>query len=133
MGAVMNKVILMGRLVKDPDIKYTATNKQVCNFTLAVDRQFKRQGEERKADFISCQAWGKVAEFINNYFTKGRKIAVEGTIQTRTWDDTDGKKHFVTEVIVSDVYFADSKKQEQGDAYEPEGFEYEFDEKDLPF
>jgi single-strand DNA-binding protein len=109
----MNKVILMGRLTKDPELKYTAANNTaVCSFTLAVNRKFTKQGEEKKADFINCQSWSKTAEFVSKYFTKGSQVAIVGRIETRTWDDTEGKKHYVTEVIVEDTYFAESKKGE---------------------
>lgn len=109
----MNKAILMGRLTKDPETRYTSTkNVPVCSFTLAIDRRFSRQGEEKQADFINIVAWDKLAEFCGKYFTKGSKIAVVGRIQTRTWDDNDGKKHYVTEVVAEEAYFADNKKSE---------------------
>lgn len=109
----MNKVILMGRLTKDPELRYTsANNTAVCSFTLAVDRKFQRQGEERQADFIQVVAWSKQAEFCGKYFQKGRQVAIVGRIQTRTWDDAEGKKHYVTEVVADETYFADSKKGE---------------------
>jgi single-strand DNA-binding protein len=109
----MNKVILMGRLTKDPELRYTSSNNTpVCSFTLAVNRQFVRQGEERQADFISIIAWGKTAEFCSKYFTKGKQVAVVGRIQTRTWDDTDGKKHYATEVVAEEVHFAESKRDD---------------------
>lgn len=113
----MNKAILMGRLTKDPELKYTSTNNTaVCNFTLAVDRRFVRQGEERQADFINIIAWSKLAEFCSKYFRKGLKVSVVGRIQTRTWDDTEGKKHYVTEVVAEEAYFADSKKGDDSEA-----------------
>ncbi|NLD46750.1 MAG: single-stranded DNA-binding protein [Clostridiaceae bacterium] len=109
----MNKAIIMGRLTRDPELRYTnANNTPVCSFTLAVDRQFSRQGEERQADFIPIVAWSKTAEFCSKYFTKGLKVAVVGRIQTRTWDDNEGKKHYVTEVVAEEAHFADSKKGE---------------------
>lgn len=104
----MNKVILIGRLTKDPEIRYTQNNTPVCNFTLAVDRRFSK---DKQADFISCQAWQKTAEFISKYFQKGSMIAVVGRIQTRTWEDNEGKKRYITEVIVDEVYFAGSKTE----------------------
>ncbi len=107
----MNKAILMGRLTRDPELRYTSnTNTAVCNYTLAIDRRFSRQGEERQADFIPIVAWGKTAEFCSRYFQKGQQVAVVGRIQTRTWDDNEGKRHYVTEVIADEVYFADSKR-----------------------
>jgi single-strand DNA-binding protein len=107
----MNKVILMGRLTKDPDLRYTNTNSvPVCTFTLAVNRRFSRQGEERQADFINVIAWSKNAEFCKNYFKKGQQVAIVGRLQTRSWDDEAGKRHFATEVIAEETYFADSRK-----------------------
>jgi single-strand DNA-binding protein len=107
----MNKAILMGRLTKDPELRYTSnTSTAVCNFTLAIDRRFVRQGEEKQADFIPIVAWGKTAEFCSKYFQKGQQVAVVGRIQTRYWDDTEGKRHYVTEVIIDEAYFADSKR-----------------------
>jgi single-strand DNA-binding protein len=140
----MNKVILMGRLTKDPDLRYTSTsNTAVCNFTLAVDRRFVRQGEERQADFIPIVAWSKLAEFCGKYFLKGRQVAVVGRIQTRTWDDSEGKRHYVTEVIAEEAYFADSKKsgdspakqvdEINGDQSDTDGFYTIEADDELPF
>jgi single-strand DNA-binding protein len=135
----MNKVILMGRLTKDPELKYTAANNTaVCSFTLAVSRKFTKQGEEKKADFINCQSWAKTAEFVSKYFTKGSQVAIVGRIETRTWDDNEGKKHYVTEVIVEDTYFADSKKGEGTSAQRPTGgqdgfYSIDTDDDSLPF
>jgi single-strand DNA-binding protein len=125
----MNKVILIGRLTKDPEIRYTQNNTPVCNFTLAVDRRFSK---DKQADFIICQAWQKTAEFISKYFQKGSMIAVVGRIQTRTWEDNEGKKRYITEVIVDEVYFAGSKsKTETEKATDTWPPDYEDD--DLPF
>jgi single-strand DNA-binding protein len=110
----MNKVILLGRLTKDPEMRYTSTNNTaVCTFSLAVNRRFARQGEERQADFISCQAWDKTAEFIGQYFKKGSMIGIVGRLQVRAWDDKEGKKHFVTEVVVEETHFTGEKKAEK--------------------
>lgn len=109
----MNKVILMGRLTKDPDVRYTqSTNTIVTSFTLAVNRRFVKQGEERQADFINCVAWNKTAEFVSKYFKKGQQVGVIGRIQTRNYDDDKGIKHYITEVIAEEVYFAGDKKEE---------------------
>ena len=109
----MNKVILMGRLTKDPDVRYTqSTNTQVTSFTLAVNRRFVKQGEERQADFINIVAWNKTAEFVSKYFKKGQQVGVIGRIQTRNYDDEQGTKHYITEVIAEEVYFAGDKKEE---------------------
>lgn len=127
----MNKVILMGRLTKEPDTRYTQTNNtQVTNFTLAVNRRFAKQGEERQADFINIVAWSKTAEFVSKYFRKGQQVAVVGRIETRTWEDDKGQKHYATEVIAEEVYFADSKKEESTQAQEQ--FEI-ISSSDLPF
>ena len=104
---MINKAILMGRLTRDPVIRHTDSGKAVCNFTVAIDNGY---GEEKSADFISCVAWNKTAEFVDKYFAKGRMIIVVGRIQTRTWEDRDGKKNYVTEVIASEVAFGESKK-----------------------
>jgi len=138
----MNKVILMGRLTKDPELRYTSVNNTaVCSFTLAVYRRFVRQGEERQADFIPIVAWSKLAEFCSKYFSKGRMVAVVGRIQTRTWDDNEGKRHYVTEVIAEEAYFADSKRSEEtplktvagSDADNADGFYPIDDDDELPF
>ncbi|TYQ12890.1 UNVERIFIED_CONTAM: single-strand DNA-binding protein [Acetivibrio alkalicellulosi] len=136
----MNKVILMGRLTKDPELRYTnVSNVPVCHFTLAVDRKFQRQGEERQADFIPVVAWDKTAEFCSKYFNKGQQVAVTGRIQVRTWDDDQGKRHYITEVIAEETFFADSKREhtEYGNNEVSGGEEQNFssseDTGDLPF
>ncbi|MDK2798793.1 MAG: single-strand DNA-binding protein [Clostridiales bacterium] len=107
---MLNRVILMGRLTRDPELRYTASNIPVCSFTIAVDRNFVRQGEQRQADFIQVVAWRNTAEFVSKYYTKGMQVVVSGRLQTRTWDDQEGKRHYVTEVVVDETYFADSKR-----------------------
>ena len=110
----MNKVELIGRLTKDPEVRFTqTTNTQFSNFTLAVNRRFVKEGEERQADFINIVAWGKTAEFCSKYFRKGQQVAIVGRIQTRNWEDDQGQKHYITEVVAEEVYFADSKKENQ--------------------
>ncbi len=107
----MNKVILMGRLTKDPDVRYTQTNNTlVASFSLAVNRRFARQGEERQADFFNVVAWNKTGEFVSKYFKKGQQVGVIGRLQTRSYDDAQGQKRYVTEVIAEETYFADSKR-----------------------
>ena len=107
----MNKVVLMGRLTRDPEVRYTQTNNTlVASFSLAVNRRFARQGEERQADFINVVAWSKTGEFCSKYFKKGQQVGVIGRIQTRNWDDDQGQKHYVTEVVAEEAYFADSKR-----------------------
>lgn len=120
---MLNKAILMGRFTRDPELRSTPQGISTCSFSIAVDRNFVRAGEERKADFINCVAWRQTAEFISKYFKKGNLIAVEGSIQTRSWDDADGKKRYATEVIVSQAYFAESKKDSQAAGSFDGGFE----------
>lgn len=107
----MNKVILMGRLTRDPEVRYTQTNNTlVASFSLAVNRRFVRQGEERQADFVNIVAWSKLGEFCSKYFKKGQQVAVIGRLQTRTWDDDQGVKHYVTEVVAEEAYFAEGRR-----------------------
>ena len=107
----MNKVILMGRLTRDPEVRYTQnTNTLVASFSLAVNRRFVKQGEERQADFINVVAWNKTGEFCSKYFKKGQQVAVIGRVQTRNWEDENKQKHYITEVVAEEAYFADSKK-----------------------
>ena len=115
----MNKVILMGRLTRDPETRYTQTNNTlVASFSLAVNRRFARQGEERQADFINIVAWSKTGEFVSKYFKKGQQVGVVGRIQTRNWDDDQGQKHYITEVIAEEAYFADSKRDGETSSFE---------------
>ena len=115
----MNKVILMGRLTRDPEVRYTQTNNTlVASFSLAVNRRFARQGEERQADFINIVAWSKTGEFCSKYFKKGQQVGVIGRIQTRNWEDDQGQKHYITEVIAAEAYFADSKKDSSTGSFE---------------
>lgn len=107
----MNKVILMGRLVRDPEVRYTQSDQPmaIARFTLAVNRRFKRQGEQ-DTDFIPCVAFGKQGEFAEKYLSKGRLIAVSGRLQVRNWEDNNGNKRTAIEVVVEEHYFAESKK-----------------------
>ena len=105
----MNKVELIGRLTKDPEIKMTANQVAFCNFTLAVDRNFKDSNGQRQADFINCVAWRQTATFIQKYFRKGNRLAVIGSIQTRSYEDKNGQKVFVTEVIADEAEFVESQ------------------------
>lgn len=108
----MNRVILLGRLTKDVDVRYTqATNIMVASFSLAVNRRFAKEGEERQADFINIVVWSKTAEFCSKYFKKGQQVGVIGRLQTRNYEDDKGVKHYITEVVAEEVYFADSKKE----------------------
>ena len=108
----MNKVILIGRLVKDPEMRYTQSGKGVCSFTLAVDRRLSKEGQQT-ADFIPIVAWNKLAEICGDNLVKGRRISVEGRMQVRNYDAQDGTKRYVTEVIADEVEFLDSKRDGQ--------------------
>lgn len=111
---MLNKVILMGRLTRDPELKYTTANVPVCSFSIAVDRRFVKQGEQRQADFINIVTWRNTAEFIAKYFVKGQMINVCGSLQTRQWDDAQGVKHYATEVIADEVNFCGDNKSGSG-------------------
>ena len=132
----MNKVILLGRLTKDPEVRYTQSENMlaIARYTLAVDRRFKKEGQP-SADFINCVAFGKSAEFAEKYMTKGRLFGVIGRIQTRNYDKKE--KVYVTEVVVEEQYFADSKKDDKKDLSEllkeDDDKLKELDDIDLPF
>lgn len=136
----MNKIILMGRLTRDVDVRYTqTTNTMIASFSLAVNRRFIKQGEERQTDFFNVTAFGKTGEFCSKYFSKGQQVAIIGRLQTRNWQDDQGQKHYATDIIAEECYFADSRKQSNdGDAKEPEtelknaGVEFSTSD-DLPF
>lgn len=104
----MNKVILVGRITKDPEVRYTSSDIAVCQFTLAVNRKFQSNGE-RQADFINCVAWRQSAELLGKYIKKGSQIGVEGQIQVRNYEDNGGVKRYVTEVICDSITFLESK------------------------
>lgn len=107
---MMNRIILQGRLTRDPECRTTSNGTQVTSFCLAVERDFKdKSTNDRECDFIECVAWRSRAEFVNSYLTKGRAALVEGRLQTRTYEDNQGNKRKVFEVVVENVYFADSK------------------------
>ena len=137
----MNKVILMGRLTRDPEVRYTqgAEPMAIARYSLAVERRFKREGEP-KADFIPCVAFGKQGEFAERYFRKGQLVSVAGRLQVRNWEDNEGKKRVTTEVVIEEQYFTESKKDDQGTVKEknkaPEGFspiDEDIEDLDLPF
>ncbi len=108
---MINKVILMGRLTRDPELRHTGAGTPVCSFSIAVDNGY---GERRQTDFINCVAWNKTAEFVSNYFEKGKMIIVIGRIATRTWEGQDGKKNYATEVVASEVSFGETKRSQDG-------------------
>ena len=110
----MNKWIGIGNLARDPELSTTQSGISYCRFTIACQRRFANQQGVREADFINCVAWRQTAEFVKRYFIKGSKIAVEGTIQTRSYDGQDGQKHYVTEAIIDSVEFAGSRSDGGG-------------------
>ena len=112
---MLNKIILMGRLVKDPELRRTQSGTAVTSFRIAVDRDFKSQDGSKQADFFDVVAWRNTAEFVSKYFTKGRMAVVEGRLQIRDWTDRDGGKRRSAEVIAENVYFGDSKRDSAGD------------------
>ena len=112
---MLNKIILMGRLVRDPELRHTQSGTAVASFTLAVDRDFRnKQNGEKDTDFIDVVAWRQTGEFVSKYFTKGRMAVVEGRLQIRDWTDRDGNKRRSAEVIADNVYFGDSRRDAEG-------------------
>ena len=111
---MLNKIILMGRLTRDPELRRTGSGTAVTSFSLAVDRDFKSQSGEKETDFIDVVAWRSTAEFVSKYFTKGRMAVVEGRLQIRDWTDKDGGKRRSAEVVADNVYFGDSKRDAEG-------------------
>ena len=130
----MNKVILLGRLTKDPEIRYTSGNSpmMVARYTLAVNRRFKKQGES-EADFINCVTFGKNAEFAQKYLNRGRQIGVVGRLQVSSWEDNSGKRHWSTDVIVEEHYFADSKTESKSEPKQEFYTVDDVEDEDLPF
>lgn len=106
----MNKVILVGRLTREPDVKNTTSGKSVASFTLAVDRRFKNKDGQKEADFVPIVVWGKQAEFAGQYLSKGSQIGVSGRLQVRSYDAQDGQRRYVTEVVADEITFLSSKK-----------------------
>ena len=143
---MLNCVTLMGRLTADPEVRTTTTGKSVCTFSIAVDRSFARAGEQRQTDFINIVAWENTANFISRYFAKGSMIAIQGSIQTRPYEDKNGNKRTAFEVIAREVSFCGSKAETgsvapaaapaQAPTYQtatPSDFEEIEDDEDLPF
>lgn len=107
---MLNRIIIMGRMTRDPELRHTQAGTAVTTFTLAVDRDFKSQNGEKEADFINCVAWKGTAEFVSRFFSKGRMAVVEGRLQSRKYTDKDGNNRTAYEVVASSVYFGDSKR-----------------------
>ena len=116
---MLNHIVLMGRLTRDPELRRTGSGIAVASFTLAVDRDYAAQGAEKETDFVDIVAWRNTAEFVSKYFTKGRMAVVSGRLQIRNWQDKDGNKRRSAEVVANDVYFGDSKR----DGAAPGGFD----------
>ena len=127
----MNKFVAVGRTTKDCDIRSTTSGKQVATFTLAVDRDFKNAQGEKEADFLPCVVWGKLSEVCEKYVTKGKQLAVAGRVQTRNYEDKNGQRRYITEVIVSDLQLLGSRQDAQ-QPQEPEFTEVDNSE-ELPF
>lgn len=134
---MLNRIVLMGRLTRDPELRRTQSGTAVTSFSLAVDRDFKSQDGERETDFIDIVAWRATAEFVGKYFTKGRMAVVEGRLQIRDWTDRDGGKRRSAEVVADSVYFGDSKKVSDSGTgngqTEPEFSEISEEDGELPF
>ena len=109
---MLNKVILMRRMVSDPELKTTTSNLSVASFSVAVERNYVKQGSERETDFINVVAWRQTAEFVCKYFSKGQLIALDGTLQTRSYKDRDGNNRYITEVVTDNVYFTGDRKND---------------------
>ena len=116
---MLNRTILMGRLTQTPELKTTTSGNSVTSFSIAVDRSYVKPGEERKADFINCVAWRSTAEFICRYFSKGAMIAIEGQLQTRTYQAKDGSNRTATEVVVDSVSFTGERRDNNGSGQQP--------------
>ena len=136
---MLNNVIIMGRLTRDPELRRTQSGTAVTSFTMAVDRDFKSQSGEKETDFIDVVAWRSTAEFVAKYFTKGRMVVVEGRLQIRDWTDKDGNKRRNAEVLADNIYFGDAKKDVDSGANRYAGGQFvEVDEDfdadgDMPF
>lgn len=120
---MLNKVILMGRLTADPELRPTTGGVDVANFTLAVERNRASKGTERQTDFLDCVAWRGTAEFVSRYFKKGMQVAVTGRIQTRKWKDQNDQRRVSVEIVVDEAFFADSKRDTAVDRTEPRGWQ----------
>jgi single-strand DNA-binding protein len=116
---MLNHIVVMGRLVRDPELRRTGSGIACVSFTLAVDRDYSgKDGSEKETDFIDCVAWRSTAEFVEKYFTKGRMAVASGRLQIRNWTDKEGNKRRTAEIVADNVYFGDSKKEEAKDNYD---------------
>lgn len=119
---MLNVAVLMGRMVKDPELRTTGNGISVTSFTIAVDRSYQKQGQERQADFINVVAWRQTAEFITRFFRKGQMIAVQGSIQTRNYEDRNGNKRTAVEVVADNASFCGSKAEQPGEKGNPQTY-----------
>ena len=117
---MLNRIDLMGRLVRDPELRHTGSNIPVASFTLAVDRDRKNESGEKETDFVDIVAWRNTADFVSKYFTKGRLAVVSGRLQMRKWTDKDGNKRTSAEVVAENVYFGDSKPNSESNGFAPQ-------------
>ena len=111
---MLNHIVIMGRLTRDPELRRTGSGIAVASFTVAVDRDFAQDGQEKETDFIDCVAWRQTGEFVSKYFTKGSMIVVKGRLQIRSWTDKEGNKRRSAEVVADNVYFGEGKKSQEG-------------------
>lgn len=119
---MLNKIVIMGRLTRDPELRRTQSGLSVTSFSVACDRDFKAQDGSRETDFIDCVAWRNTAEFVCKYFAKGRMAVVEGRLQIRDWQDNNGNKRRSAEIVADNVYFGDSKRDGDGGGYQQGGY-----------
>ena len=134
---MLNKVVIMGRLTVNPELRRTTSGTDVATFTVAVDRKYKDQNGDRQTDFLNCVAWRGTATFVDKYFSKGQQIIVEGSIQNRSYEK-DGHKHYITEIIAENAYFAGDKKESNNSStpdidVNPDDFTLLASEEDIPF
>ncbi len=144
---MVNNVVLVGRITKDPELKHSTSGSAICNFTLAINRNFKNQNGEYDADFINCVAFNQTATLMEQYVLKGQLLAVQGRLQSRSYDDNTGRKVYVTEVVVNNLSFLESKKStsentsynqpnnsiEEQDTFNADALDVSIDDDDLPF
>lgn len=125
---MLNRIVIMGRLTRDPELRYTTSRVPVCSFSVACDRDYKPENGERETDFVDVVAWRNIGEFVSKYFNKGRVAVVEGRLQIREWNDKEGNKRRTAEIVADNVYFGDSKAEDKNmagnsdDFKLPEGF-----------
>ena len=119
---MLNHIVVMGRLTRDPELRKTASGVSVASFSVAVDRDFSQQDGKKETDFLDVVAWRNTAEFAAKYFAKGRMAIVSGRLQIRNWEDKDGNKRRTAEILAENIYFGDSKKEDDGDSVSTQGF-----------